>query len=130
MVFSGCLWTWGRRAGCLAEIGSAVREGEGRNRIPMSRKQGVCRGSESKPVGQGEARVVGVAGGGESLSKAIQAVTSTRALAAASALCAGRVTGLTFLTPQIINLQKQSTPPKTLNDRSLNLYEPRQGRAS
>lgn len=59
MVFSGCLWTWGRRAGCLAEIGSAVREGEGRNRIPVSRKQGVCRGSESKLVGQGEAGVGG-----------------------------------------------------------------------
>lgn len=51
---------WGRRAGCLAEIGSAVREGEERNRVPMSRKQGVCRGYESKLVGQGKA-----GGGGE-----------------------------------------------------------------
>lgn len=56
---------------------------------------------------------------------AIQAVSSTRVPAASSALCAGRVTGLTSLTPRIINLEPPlSLPPKTLNDRSLNLCEP------
>lgn len=91
----------------------------------MSRKQGVFRGYESKPVGQEGGRGWGRKGGDEPLSKAIQAVSSTRVPAASSALCAGRVTGLTSLTPRIINLEPPlSLPPKTLNDRSLNLYEP------
>lgn len=100
MVFSGCLWTWGRRAGCLAEIGSAVREGEGRNRIPMSRKQGVCRDYESKLVGQGKVAGGGVRGGRvmNPLSKAIQALRSIGAAAASSALCTGGVTDISDST--------------------------------
>lgn len=98
---SGCLlgllvdvgpqsWLSGRDRFCCKGRGR-------RNRIPMSRKQGVCRDYESKLVGQGK-----VADGGgrvmNPLSKAIQALRSMGAAAASSALCTGGVTDISDST--------------------------------